>query len=115
MNIFKLFTQNGRRSLVGEAYDKAVTVETVTNAVANSATELLAKIKTDISVQTSVVVSDYVAKGNDIFKAVALAVEDKVITSEEAASIISDILAIFGTSVEVAIATVREAIIARVP
>lgn len=115
MNIFKLFTQNGRRSLVAETFDQAVTVDSVTKAVANSATELLAKIKTDISVENSVKISGYVAKGNDIFKAVTLAVEDKVITQEEAARILSDILGIFGASVSDVIAAVRQAILTRVP
>ena len=115
MNIFKLFTQNGRRSLVAETFDQAVTVDSVTKAVANSATELLAKIKTDISVENSVKISGYVAKGNDIFKAVTLAVEDKVITQEEAARILSDILGVFGASVPAAIAAVRLAVLSRVP
>lgn len=91
MNILKLLTRSGRQNFVRETMQKALTPEVAADWTAKAVNETLMKSLAKVDDAKLKKVVGYCADGADLFKAVAFAVEDKVITADEAADIYSKI------------------------
>lgn len=87
MNILKLFTQGGRQSIVRENLKKALTPEIAAEWMAEALNDSLMKSLAGVDDAKLKRIAGYCADGADLFKAIALAVEDKVVSPGEAADI----------------------------
>ena len=116
MNILKLLTQNGRRSLVRENLKTAFTPEVAAEWTARAVNDSLMKSLKVVDDAKLKKIVGYCADGADLFKAVALAVEDKVITADEAADIYSRIAKLANGAIDQErVNALIELVVAKVP
>ena len=116
MNILKLLTQNGRRSLVRDAAKDALTPDKMADWTATAVNNSLMKSLAGIDEAKLKTIVGYCADGADLFKAVALAAEDKVITADEAADIYARIAKLAnGAITQERVDALVESIVAKIP
>ena len=116
MNILKVFTKGGRQSIVRENMKKALTPEVAADWTAKAVNDSLMKSLKDVDDAKLKRVVGYCADGADLFKAVALAVEDKVITADEAADIYARIAKLAdGVITQERVDALIETVVAKVP
>lgn len=113
INLFKLFTQSGRKSLVRQILDENVSAEIIYSECSKVATTALAKC--DIDGDKRTVINDYVIRFADFATAVSKAAEDGTITSDEMKDILDTALRAFKTSLPSVIESVKDMIVSKVP
>lgn len=113
INLFKLFTQSGRKSLVRQILDENVSAEIIYAECSKVATTALAKC--DIDGDKRTVINDYVIRFADFATAVSKAAEDGTITSDEMKDILDTALRAFKTSLPSVIESVKDMIVSKVP
>ena len=116
MNIFKLFTQNGRRSIARDALKEALTPKAVSEWVADAVNKGLLVTLKDVDDAKLKRIVGYCSDGADLFKAVALAVADRTVTAEEAAYVYEAVARLSGNVIDQArIDSVIETLVSKVP
>lgn len=113
MNIFKLCTQSGRRSIASDAWDAVVTPEGVTGTVAEQVTKVLAE--SDLPLGKAVAIAEYAGKATDVVQELFKAAEDKVITYEEANAILTKVFDIFGANLADTLKALKDKVIEKIP
>lgn len=116
VNIFKLFTQGGRRDLAREAINEYLTKENITRYAANGVNALLKKPLSSIEDERLKVYVANCTEGAELFKVIAKAIEDKQITTEEASEIYSRCVDLFGSFIsQEQLQDFTEKIVAKIP
>lgn len=116
MNILKLLTHSGRRSIAREYLREALTPEAAADWTAKAVNDSLMRSLAIVDDAKLKRVVGYCANGADLFKAVALAVEDRVITADEAADIYARIAKLAdGVITQERVNALVETIVAKVP
>lgn len=116
MNILRLITQNGRRAVVREHLKKALTPEVAADWTAKAVNDSLMKALADVDDAKLKRIVGYCADGADLFKAVALAVEDKVISADEAADIYARIAKLANGAIDQSrVDALIETVVSRIP
>lgn len=116
MNWLKVLTKTGRQSLVREAARAYLTREKVAELASDGVSRLLAQACEGIPEARMQKVCGYCRDGATLFAAVADAVADKVVTTDEAAEICAQVARLTGEVVtQERVDAVVENIVARVP
>lgn len=113
INLFKLFTQSGRKSIVRQILDENVSADIIYDECSKIATTALAKC--DIDGDKRTVINDYLIRFADFATAVSKAAEDGTITSDEMKYILDTALRAFKTSLPAVIESVKELVVSKVP
>ena len=116
MNWLKLLSRSGRQAMVRDAVREYLTIQKVSELAADGVSKLLAQSCAGISEEKMQRVCGYCRDGATLFAAISSAVADKVVTTEEAAEICTQVAQLTGDIVTQArIDSVIAAIMARVP
>lgn len=116
MNILKLLTRSGRQSIVRENMKKALTPDVVGDWTARAVNDSLMKSLASIDDAKLKRIVGYCADGADLFKAVALAAEDRIITPDEASGIYARIAKLSAGAIsQERVDALVETIVAKIP